>query len=344
MRGILAVMLGLLTATPGFNQTGQEPGTPELTGSLSYEVSSRSGAVQNIVITVGDGGSGPYKSVLRGDPGLTTHAIYRPRDLQPFGDGNKMPIVVWANGGCRNSSGEFRNFLAEIASHGFLVIAIGPAMNAVGSGSEAPGTSTKSSQLLDAVAWATAENSRAGSDYFGKVETSKVAVMGQSCGGLQAIEVSGDPRVTTTVIWNSGVLNAPPAALPQAAAAQPSSPAAPGPARGALPGMPRVNKDALASFHAPVAYFIGGKSDIAHANAVDDFSRINNVPVFMANRDVGHYPATYREPRGGAFAAVGAAWLKWQLKGDRAAAGMFIGEKCGLCGDPKWVVEKKGLE
>jgi len=30
--------------------------------------------------------------------------------------------------------------------------------------------------------------------------------MGQSCGGVQALDVSKDPRVTTSLIWNSGVL------------------------------------------------------------------------------------------------------------------------------------------
>jgi hypothetical protein len=88
--------------------------------------------------------------------------------------------------------------------------------------------------------------------------------------------------------------------------------------------------------HAPIAYFIG-------PNAADDFARIAKVPVFMANRDVGHYPATYRETRGGAFATAGMAWLKWQLKGDETAAKMFTGENCGLCGDPNWTLERKNM-
>src|SRR5687767_2845260 len=34
----------------------------------------------------------------------------------------------------------------------------------------------------------------------------------------------------------------------------------------------------------------------------------------MAYQDVGHYPATYRQPNDGAFARAVGAWLKWQLK------------------------------
>jgi len=54
------------------------------------------------------------------------------------------------------------------------------------------------------VEWATKEHARQGSDYFGKVDGSNVAVMGQSCGTRQALEVSGDPHVKTTVLLNGG--------------------------------------------------------------------------------------------------------------------------------------------
>lgn len=131
--------------------------------------------------------------------------------------------------------------------------------------------------------WATAENTRQGSDLYGKVDTSKVAVMGHSCGGLQAIEVSTDPRVTTTVMLNSGIIGArpvPPAGTPEAGRGGP----------GGMPGMPAVTKDQLAKLHAPIAYIIGGKSDIAHDNAADDFAKIESVPVMMANREVGSLP------------------------------------------------------
>ncbi len=110
-----------------------------------------------------------------------------------------------------------------------------------------------------------------------------------------------------------------------------------------MPGMPAVTKEQLAKLHAPIAYIIGGKSDIAHDNAADDFAKIEAVPVLMANREVGHYPATFLDPRGGAWGEAASAWLKWQLKGDQTAARMFTGTKCGLCSDPKWTVEKKKI-
>ena len=264
-----------------------------------------------VVVTVGDGGSGPYKAILAGDPTLPTHAVYRPKDLSPFGKDNKLPIVLWGNGAGSNSSAAYKRFLTEIASHGFLVVAIGPA-DAKGGGT------TKSSQLLDGLNWAVAQNEKDG-DYKGKIDTGKVAVMGHSLGGLQALEVSSDPRVTTTVLWNSGVL----------------------PGNRSLG--PKVTREGLNKLHAPLAYFIGGSKDIAAKNAEDDFQAIKDLPVFLASRDVGH-GGTYGEPHGGAFGAAGVAWLKWQLKGDAEAAKMFLGDPPGLAADTKWSVKAKNLK
>lgn len=305
--------------------------TPELTGTVGFNAAR----VRSLAITVGDGGTGPYKAVLMGDPRLPTHAIYRPRDLSPFGERMRLPIVAFANGGCRNSSGEFRNFLSQVASNGFLIVAIGPAVNAATQSWEAATGATQSSLLTDGINWAVAENGRNDSPYFGKLDTAKLAVMGQSCGGVQALDIAtSDPRISTAVILNSGVVNGTP---PRGAGAADGF--------GSMtPMLQSVTKDRLQNLHSPIAYFIGGASDTAQQYAADDFPRIEKVPVFMANRDVGHYPGTYREPNGGAFAIAVGGWLQWQLKGDQTAAKMFAGASCGLCTDPKWQVERKLIQ
>jgi len=164
----------------------------------------------------GAGGSGPYKAVVIGEPTLPTHAVYRPKDLSPFGKDVKLPIVLWGNGGGANSSASYTQFLSEIASHGFLVVAIGPVQGAAKDGKAGGGKAkdakgggkggaTTASQLLDGLNWAIAQNEKS-NDYQGKLDTKKVAAMGHSLGGLQALEVSTDPRITTTICWNSGVL------------------------------------------------------------------------------------------------------------------------------------------
>jgi uncharacterized RmlC-like cupin family protein len=268
--------------------------------------------------TVEDGGTGPYKAVMATDSSLATHTIFRPKDLSAFGKKEKLPIIAWGNGACANSPWEHVNFLSEVASHGFLVVAIGP-MPAEGQRAAPGGGTTKSSMLTDAINWAIAQNTNKTSQYYGKLDTKKIAVSGMSCGGLQTLEVAPDPRITTAMICNSGLFID----------------------RGtAMGGMPSLPKEHLQKLHTPVIYILGGERDIAYGNGMDDFGRINHVPAFAANLDVGH-GGTYSRPHGGDFAKVATAWCQWQLKGDKQAAKMFEGDSCGVANMTGWKVQKK---
>lgn len=281
---------------------------------------------------------GPYEVVVEANASLPTHTIYRPKDLAPFRGESALPIVSWGNGACANAGTLFRVFLTQLASHGYMVIAIGPkdaplpafaarrerdASTAATTQPPVPLPASRDSQLIDAIDWAAKQNSRADSAYHGHLNVGRIAVMGQSCGGLQTLAVSADPRITTSVLWNSG-------ALPEGS----------GSIGARLSGATKAHLDRL---HAPVAYFIGGPSDIAYPNAEDDFERISRVPVFKANLNVGH-GGTFRHPGAGWYGEVGVAWLDWQLKGDRQAARYFVGKDCRLCTNPIWSVEKKGIE
>lgn len=299
-------------------------------------------------------GSGPYPARMEADPRLPTHTVYRPVDLAKLG-AEKLPIVAWGNGACVNQGNRFRYFLSEIASHGFLVVSIGPlssrevetatsgssspsvpaagspaAIRAAALGASAPPPAipgpahTTAAQLTDAIDWAIAENTRDGSPYRGRVDTAQVAVMGQSCGGLQAIDIAiRDPRVKTLGVWNSGLFaNAERAA--EIAAAY-------------------VTKDDLKRLRASAIYVTGEPSDVAFNNAKDDVSRIEGTPVFYAWRERTGHGGTYREPGGSAFGRVAVAWLRWQLKDDPGAARMFTGADCGLCTQADWHVQKKRI-
>jgi acetyl esterase/lipase len=267
--------------------------------------------------TVEDGGTGPWPAVMVSDSSLSTHTIFRPKNLNAFDRQNPMPIIAWGNGACANSPWEHVNFLSEVASHGFLVVAIGPMPQEGHVGSD----KSESWQLIDAIDWAIAQNDNKASQYYNKIDVTKIAVCGMSCGGLQALEVAPDPRVTTVVICNSGI-------LPDLGAG--------------MPGMPALTKDQLEKLHSPTIYILGGESDIAYNNGMDDFRRINHVPVFAANLNVGH-GGTYARPHGGEFAKVATAWYQWQLKGDNEAAKMFTGEECGVAQMPGWKAEKKNI-
>ena len=106
--------------------------------------------------------------------------------------------------------------------------------------------------------------------------------------------------------------------------------------------MPPVTKDHLKKLHAPVLYIIGGPSDIAYANAMDDFARVEHVPFALAGLDVGH-GGTYHQPRGGEFTRVALAWLDWQLRGKQEASKMFLEDGSGEKLDPRWVFEAKNF-
>lgn len=73
--------------------------------------------------TVQGGGTGPYKAVVVGDASLPNFTIYRPQDLSAV---DKLPILLYANGGCAISTVQMRFLLNEVASYGYLVVGIGP--------------------------------------------------------------------------------------------------------------------------------------------------------------------------------------------------------------------------
>jgi hypothetical protein len=276
-------------------------------------------------------------------PTLATHTIYRPTDLSSFGSTKKLPILTWGNGGCVKVGTAFSSFLTQVASHGFLAISVGakdaPPPNFGGARGAPPtgpgaapgavpgapagppaGMVPSDTLLIDAVDWAIRQNADKSSPLYGKIDTTRIAASGQSCGGLQTIAVSSDPRITTSLIFNSGTFTAGPM------------------------GLSAANKSSLDKLHAPTAYFIGGPTDIAYANAEDDFKRIGNIPVFKGNLNVGHGGTFFRDAGAGWFGEVGVAWLKWQLQNDQVAAKYFVGADCTLCANPAWKVEKKNLK
>jgi len=173
--------------------------------------------------------------------------------------------------------------------------------------------------LLSALDWALARNRDRASPYFRKIDESAIAVSGFSCGGLQALQLASDPRVKTLVVMNSGIFND---------------------ASMHISGI-EVSKALLGEIHTPTLYILGGETDIAYANGMDDFQRINHVPVFVGNLiGVGH-GGTYNEPNGGKAAAAVVDWLDWQLRGDGRAAKTFMGPDCALCRDPAWHFQAK---
>ena len=264
-----------------------------------------------------DGGTGEYKAIMKEVPGLKEHTVFCPQDLSKFDAKNPLPVLVWGNGACANSPFEHMNFLNEIASHGYLVLATGiiPMED-----EWYKGPMSRSEQQIESIDWAIAQNADPESPFCQKIDVKNICVSGMSCGGLQTLFNCADNRIKTLMICNSGLFN-------QQNAAQ------------AVGGMPMPSKDKLKEIHTPIIYILGGKEDIAYENGMDDFHRISHVPACAVNYPVGH-GGTYREPHGGEFTIVALAWLDWQLKASKQAEKMFKGKKCDLSKRKDWTIER----
>jgi hypothetical protein len=300
--------------------TAQQPPAPRA-GGPNRAAMGPPGAGQNN--SPDTPGTGAYPAMKEEIPALPRHVVYRPANLAAMGS-QKLGVVAWGNGGCSDDAASTRFHLLELASHGYLVIASGRILSGPGAHAatteQKPFPRTETSDLTKAIDWALAENTRQGSPYFGRIDPQQVAVSGFSCGGLQAALVARDPRVKTLIMQNTGTYDG---------------------ERATMPGL-KVPKSTVKTYHTPVLYILGGPTDVAYKNGMEDFQLIDHVPVAVANLPVGH-GGTYHEPNGGAAAQVAVDWLNWQLRGDAKAAARFVGDRCGLCTDEKWTIERKNF-
>ncbi len=294
-------------------------------------------------------GSGKYPAIMTTDPTAPEHVIYRPAKLPAA----KMPVLVWGNGACIHAGNRFREFLTEIASHGILVISagkmgevaleVGPQENPAvrKPGEPAPPAApaipvapvsarnfrSTADHLVQGIDWAFATNAKAGHPLAGHIDTTNVAVGGQSCGGGLAITAAADKRVTALAIFSGAARLA--SAVPNATTGQ-------------MPDL-AATKKRLDAIHTPVLLINGDdKQDIAYGGGEDTFGYLTKVPVFHAWEDGLSHIGSYGAPNGGSLGRIATAWFSWRLLGDKTAAKMFTGADCTLCKEPTWHVKSKG--
>ena len=94
-----------------------------------------------------------------------------------------------------------------------------------------------------------------------------------------------------------------------------------------------MTKADLAKLHTSALYVLGGADDIAQPNGMDDFQRINPVPVFVADKkNAGHF-GVFIEPNGRGT-EIEIDWMKWQLENDQVAKVRLLATTAGSATSP----------
>jgi len=231
---------------------------------------------------------GPFhtKVVEMTGPG-GTYTMIRP---EPLGEnGFKHPILTWGNG-LLTTPALYPDLLSGIASHGIVVIGT----NSI--------TAT-SADLTSGLDWLIAENDKASSDLYQKLDTARGVSMGFSLGGAAAVGAGAHPSVVTTIALH--------------------------PAPGAMG----------AAVHGPLLLFSGTADTICPSDTVVQpvYDRAT-VPTFYANLEGAVHDECILT--GGREYEPSVAWLRLQLFGDDGARDYFYGPNCKLCGSP-WVTQRK---
>ena len=286
----------------GMSMTGNGGGTGAGTCTASKSVSANAS------------GTGPHKVVVEtnADKGIVEGTIFRPMEL---GGTEKYPIFVWGEGGCSQNGLSNSVAMAELASHGYFVIADGVPNGTASRSMNSNDVASMGKPLLAYVDWAIAENGKSCSAYYQSLDTTKVAANGFSCGGLMAEGTAADPRITTWGLNSSGLLS--------------------------------PNQAFYKTVHTPVLIVLGGSGDIAYQNGENDYTSIAalGIPIMLFSKALGHGGDLFSS-HGGDFTKIDLAWLNWRLKGDETATGkgLLVGSGCTYCSNSAWEVKSMNIQ
>jgi hypothetical protein len=122
------------------------------------------------------------------------YTIFRPAC---FKDGEKYPVITWANGTCGEIIG-YAALLATVASYGFVIVA---------SNSTWTATSPTDTVQLTALDYAKSINEDPMSVFYQKLDLDKIGAMGHSQGASATGNASSDSRIKALLFFNSGTSN-----------------------------------------------------------------------------------------------------------------------------------------
>ena len=332
---------------------------------------------------VENGGTGPYKSQIVGDATLEKFTIYRPADLKAAVEAEgKLPVILYGNGGCMNSSIQIRYFLSELASYGYIAVAIGPydeedfvehwrgvmqgfvpdnkrVILANGEEVKKPSPEQlrqREEEIQKMIAQARAEAEKAAKK--GKkaaaaapaVPISRQPTYSRQL--LEALDWLTDQNAKSSSEYYHMIDLENVAAMGQSCGGAQALGVAHDPrittcvilnsGIGDME-MQGCSQEQLKNLHTPMFYLMGGPEDVAYENALKDFRRIENVPVVVMNTVIDGHEGSYYEAHGGLYAVAVRGWLDWQLKGDISQSATFLSDKVAGLIFPDWEVMRKNF-
>ena len=313
-----------------------------------------------------------------GDASLPTHMIYRPINIKGYVEDNgKIPVLLYANGACANNSLEMSRLLSEVASYGYIVIAIGPYEDMpddafynqwkgvvrgwypetkeyaiMGNGErltpyteEELAAQAAEREAAEKAAAATAKKNR-----NKKAEPAPAPFRTYARQLLEALDWITDQNANKESEYYHLIDLEKVAAMGQSCGGAQVLAVAHDPriktcmifnsGMGEM-AMSGASKESLANLHTPMLYINGGVADVAFNNANGDWSRIaDDIPVVKISTLDGHH-GTYYETHAGAFAVVARTWMDWQLKGNVASSALFMNDEYEKAFYPEWTFERK---
>lgn len=243
---------------------------------------------------------------------LPGYRVYRPADLDATGA--RLPVIVWANGGCVWFDGIWAPLLERWAAAGFFVVAT----------AESPPDLAQVSTAEDqaaAIDWALQQNKKAAGPYAGHLDVERVVAAGNSCGGITSLGLAGqDDRVKAVFVLSGSSVG--PGASREAAAAV----------------MSRVR--------VPVGFAVGGPEDIAASQADQDYDLLpDGVPGYVAHRSEGNHPtvSTTASILEEEVAEISVRFIDLALYGTKSARRELLDNPCPSCAPDTWSVTAKHL-
>src|SRR4051812_39082415 len=137
-------------------------------------------------LNANDSGNGSFAVTIDANGGNSR--VWRPTNLGQ--NGIKHPIFVWGTGATAMPN-RYDDHFRQMASHGFVIIS--------------PNSSNVNANLLKgSLSWIIAQNSAPGSVYFGKLNTSEIAMGGHSLGSVSTFNAEQTLNNLKTTIHIAG--------------------------------------------------------------------------------------------------------------------------------------------